>query len=127
MAAIKLDEKNVKLLSKFPWQWVMIATILAIITLFGVVMKNHADERKMQAERIEYLRNYIKDRETDKATWLKEQSNKSDAEIKRQQVLIDSLQRLILNRTDKNYQELKDILDIRGKDATISIRPKPRR
>lgn len=127
MAAIKLDEKNVKLLSKFPWQYALIALLLAICSLFGIIIKNNLDERKLQAERIEYLRNYIKTTETDKTTWLKEQSAKSDAEIKRQQVLIDSLQRLILNRTDKSYQELKDILDIKSKDAVISIKPKPRR
>ena len=127
MAAIKLDEKNVKLLSKFPWQYALIALLFAICSLFGIIIKSNLDDKKLQAERIDYLRNQIKTIEGDKASWLKEQSNKSDTEIRRQQILIDSLQRLILNRTDKNYQELKDILDIRGKDATISIRPKPRR
>jgi len=127
MAGIKLDEKNVKLLSKFPWQYALIALLLAICSLFGIIIKSNIDDKKLQAERIDYLRNQIKTIEGDKASWLKEQSNKSDAEIRRQQVLIDSLQRLILNRTDRSYQELKDILDIKSKDATISIKPKPRR
>ena len=125
--AIKLDEKNLKLFSKFPWQYALIALLIAICSLFGIIIKNNNDDKKNQDERIEYLTNHIKNSELDKATWLKEASIKSDTEIKRQQVLIDSLQKLLLTRTDKNYQELKDILDIRGKDAVITIKPKTKK
>lgn len=124
--AVKLDKENVKLLSKFPWQYIVIALLLAIITLFGLVIKSNSDDKKLQAERIEYLRNQIKTTETDKQSWLKDQTVKTDAEVKRQQILIDSLQRLLLSRTDRNYEELKDLLDIRGRKATITITPKKR-
>ncbi|WP_316797333.1 hypothetical protein [Pedobacter agri] len=123
---IKLTPDNAKLLKNFPWQAALIILLSGISLLFGIIIKNNADDKKYQIERIEYLRNYIKASETDKATWLKEQSSKSDSEIKRQQQLIDSLQKLLLTRTDKSYQELKDILDIKSKDAIITIRPKNR-
>lgn len=121
---LKPNAANAKLLSKFPWQMTLIILLSGISLLFGIIIKNNSDDKKYQIERIEYLTNYIKNSEGDKSTLLKEQTFKSDTEIKRQQILIDSLQKLLLTRTDKNYQELKDILDIRGKDAIITIKPK---
>jgi len=124
---LKPSAANAKLLSKFPWQMTLIILLSGISLLFGIIIKNNSDDKKYQIERIEYLTNYIKNSEGDKAILLKEQTFKSDVEIRRQQVLIDSLQKLLLTRTDKNYQELKDILDIRGKDAVITIKPKTKK
>jgi len=121
---LRPNAANAKLLSKFPWQMTLIILLSGISSLFGIIIKNNSDDKKYQIERIEYLTNYIKNSEGDKAILLKDQTLKSDVEIKRQQILIDSLQKLLLTRTDKNYQELKDILDIRGKDAIITIKPK---
>lgn len=122
--AIKLNADNANLFKKFPWQAALIILLGGISLLFGIIIKSNSDDKKYQIERIEYLRNYIKNSETDKATWLKEETLKSDSEIKRQQQLIDSLQKLLLIRTDKNYEELKNILDIRDKNSTITIKPK---
>lgn len=124
--ALKLDASNAKLFRNFPWQYALIALLLAIVSLFGIIIKNNSDDKQYQIERIEYLRNYIKKIEGDKATWISTESQKDAFEIKRQQILIDSLQKLILTRTDKNYEELKDILDIKGRKATITIKPKNR-
>lgn len=121
---LRANAANAKLLSKFPWKMTLIILLSGISLLFGIIIKNNSDDKKYQIERIEYLTNYIKNSEGDKSTLLKEQTFRSDVEIKRQQILIDSLQKLLLTRTDKNYQELKDILDIRGKAAVITITPK---
>lgn len=121
---LKPTKTNLNNLKNFPWQWALIVLLGGLSTLFLIIIKNNNDDKKYQIERIEYLRNYIKEKEGDKAIWLKEASMKSDAEIRRQQILIDSLQKLLLTRTDKSYQELKDILDIKGKDAVITIKPK---
>lgn len=124
--ALKVNEQNAKLLAKFPWQTALIILLSAISILFGLIIKSNMDDKKYQNERIEYLRNYIAKIETDKSTWINSETEKSDLEIKRQQVLIDSLQKLILTRTDRSYEELKDLLDIKGRKATITIKPKDR-
>lgn len=122
--SLKVSEFNAKLLAKFPWQTALIILLSAISILFGLIIKSNLDDKRYQNERIEYLRNYIKKIEVDKSAWIQQETEKSDAEIKRQQVLIDSLQKLILTRTDKSYEELKDLLDIKGRKSTIVIKPK---
>ncbi|WP_316736295.1 hypothetical protein [Pedobacter aquatilis] len=124
--SLKLNAKNVNLLSKFPWQSTLIILLSGVSLLFGIIIKNNADDKKYQIERIEYLRNYIKNIEGDRATWLSKESEKDALEIKRQQQLIDSLQKLLLTRTDKNFEELKNILDIKGRRSVITIKPKER-
>ncbi|MCX2474101.1 hypothetical protein OQZ33_07145 [Pedobacter sp. MC2016-05] len=124
--AIKPDGKNLRNFKNFPWQYALIVMLSGISLLFGIIIKSNADDKKYQKERIEYLRSYIKKSENDKAVWLREQTSKDDAEIERQQILIDSLQKLLLTRTDKNFEELKNILDIKSKNATITIKPRIR-
>jgi hypothetical protein len=122
--AIKLTAGNAKLLKNFPWQSALIILLGGITILFGIIIKINAEDKASQNQRIEQLSNQIKHTETDKTEWLKLETAKSDTEIKRQQILIDSLQKLLLTRTDKNYEELKNILDIRDKNSTITIKPK---
>lgn len=49
---------------------------------------------------------------------------KKDAQIDRLRKENDSLHSVILIRADKNLEDLKNILDINGKNATIRIKPK---
>ncbi len=125
--ALKVNETNAKLLAKFPWQTALIILLSAISVLFGLIIKSNMDDKKYQNERIEYLRNYIKSIEGDKAVWLNKETAKDAEEIQRQQILIDSLQKLILTRTDKSYEELKDILNIKSGKTSIKITPKKKK
>lgn len=52
------------------------------------------------------------------------QIDKRDRIIVVKDSVISSLQNTIINRTDQNYNELKELLDINNKKSTIIIKPK---
>jgi hypothetical protein len=56
--------------------------------------------------------------------YLKTQINIRDNMIVKERKEKDSLQAVIVNRTDASYKEIKDLLDIKNKNSTITITPK---
>lgn len=85
--------------------WLM-GCISSIASYVAVINKSRLEDVKRD---IDYLKNQISVRD---AMIVKERKEK------------DSLQAVIVNRTDASYKEIKDLLDIKNKSSTITITPK---
>ena len=74
----------------------------------------------------EQVKSLEKSKESDKQYYqaLVDNSNKQILKITREK---DSLQGVILTRTDESFKELKNLMEIKSKSSTITIKPKRNR
>ena len=74
----------------------------------------------------EQVKSLEKSKESDRQYYqaLVDNSNKQILKINREK---DSLQGVILTRTDESFKELKNLMEIKSKSSTITIKPKRNR
>lgn len=95
---------------------VLLFILTGVSTILGYIST-------LQREQVKSLE---KSKESDRQYYrtLVDNSNKQILKITREK---DSLQGVILTRTDESFKELKNIMEIKSKSSTITIKPKRNR
>lgn len=88
----------------------LLASISSIASYVAVVQNNRVvDLKEAKAKSEEYYQKQI---------------DQKDILLTREREKKDSLQGIIVLRSDKSFEELKNILDIKNNNSTITIKPK---
>jgi len=90
--------------------WVL-GAISSLATYVAIVQNQRAsDWKELNAQKDDVISVMTKDARTEKVRSEKEK---------------DSLHGIIINRTDNNFKELKELMNIKSNPTTITIKPKP--